>query len=148
MVLRSKLETFIKVSYKKKHDDLLAKMNTNINHDFGHGIMSQGTLTSGKLLAISLNKEMAVIQTEVTGKVEIINSFLSLKVMLPKFMSAPVVTLDCSAAPVAPKITLTVLPLGTTPPANVPSAAEAQLLDVPLDSAMAPRAPVTCPPNQ
>jgi len=75
MVLRSKLGNLITESYKKKYDDLLAEMNTNINHDFGHGIMSQGTLTSGKLLAISLNKEMAVIQTEVTGKVEIINSF-------------------------------------------------------------------------
>ena len=75
MVLRSKLGNLITESYKKKYDDLLAEMNTNINHDFGHGIMSQGTLTSGKLLAISLNKEMAVIQTEVTGKVEIIYSF-------------------------------------------------------------------------
>ena len=74
-VLRSTIESRIsdalKVSYKNQYDNLLAESNAKINHDFGNGIVSQGTLTSGKLLAISLNKEMAVIQTDVTGKLEI-----------------------------------------------------------------------------
>ena len=74
-VLRSTLGGLIKYSYKKQYDDLFAEINTKINHDFGNGIMSKGALTSGKLLAISLDKEMAVIQTDVAGKIEIINSF-------------------------------------------------------------------------
>ena len=78
-----------------------------------------------------------------------VTAALSLKVMLPRFMSErPVVTLACWVAPVAPKMTLTALPPGTTPPAAVPAASVAQLLVVPLDRVIAPRAPVSCPPSQ
>ena len=78
-----------------------------------------------------------------------VTAALSLKVMLPRFMSErPVVTLACWVAPVAPKMTLTALPPGTTPPAAVPAASVAQLLVVPLERVIAPRAPVSCPPSQ
>ena len=74
-VMRSNIENRIsdalKISYKKQFDDLLSESNVRINHDFGNGIVSQGTLTSGKLLAISLNKDVALIETNVSGKLEI-----------------------------------------------------------------------------
>ena len=70
-----------------------------------------------------------------------VKALLSLKVILPRFMSAPTVTLD--VAPVAPKMTLTPLPPGTTPPAEVPAASEAQLLEVPAESAMTSVAPTS-----
>ena len=70
----------------------------------------------------------------------IVTAVLSLKVMLPRFMLAPVVTMACSVATLEPKMTLTALPLGTTPPAEVPAASDAQLLLEPLERAIAPRA--------
>ena len=70
-----------------------------------------------------------------------VTAFVSLKVMLFRVMSAPALTV--AVATLLPKMTLAEGPPGTTPPAVLPEASSAQLLDVPLESAMKYVAPVS-----
>ena len=72
-----------------------------------------------------------------------VTATLSLKVRLWTLRFAPKLTLLCCVAPAVVEKNTSVVAPGTTPPAKVPPASDAQLLVVPNDRLMAPVAPTT-----
>lgn len=69
--IEKRISDALRVDLKAKYDTLLAEASARMNHDFGQGITSKGSLTEARLTKVFLTNDAAVVEINVDGQLEI-----------------------------------------------------------------------------